>query len=133
MIAALLMILQAAAPAPPPPALPPQDWSTLHLLPLTGLTANDPDVSGFVRAEVRAGHCAAAVQDAVGWTLKVDVAVLVGPAGLPRRVVPRAIQCPAVEQYAAGLVSSIARSNRSAAAPLTEGWYKTSLTFTWTS
>ncbi|WP_447407106.1 hypothetical protein, partial [Clostridium perfringens] len=62
--------------------------------------------------------------------LRVDVAVLVA-AGRPRRVIPRAIQCPAVEQYAAGLVSSMARGNIAPATQAGDGWYKTSLTFAW--
>lgn len=132
MIAALLLAVQSAPPTAPPAPLPPQDWNMLPSLPFAGLPAGDADLSSFVRAEVRAGHCAAAVQSASGWTLKIDVAVLLGPAGLPRRVLPRAIQCPAVEQYAAGLVSSMARSTRGGAVPPAEGWYKASLTFAWT-
>ncbi|MBI0474377.1 hypothetical protein D9601_03230 [Sphingomonas sp. MA1305] len=133
MIVALLFALQGApAAAPPPPPLPPQDWSALRTLPLLGDPSDDGNVSGFVRSEVLAGHCGAAMQSGGSWTLRVDVAVLIGPAGQPRRIVPRAIQCPSVEQYAAGLVSSMARANRTAGALQTEGWYKTSLTFAWT-
>jgi hypothetical protein len=47
-----------------------------------------------------------------------------------RTVVPRAIQCATVEQYAAGLAAGFARGNllpRNG----TEQWYKTSLTFSW--
>lgn len=124
-----LLALAAQLAATPPPALPPQDWSDLRPLPFAKGFDDGPDVSGFVRAEVKAGRCAAAMQGPQGWTLKIDLAVLIGTAGQPRRVVPRAIACPSVEQYAAGLVSSMIRGTL--AAQPTESWYRTSLTFSW--
>lgn len=129
MIEILILAAQLAGAAPLP--MPPQDWSVLRPLPF----ARDPDeganLSGFVSAEVKAGRCAAAVSSPHGWTLKVDLAVLVGPSGQPRRVVPRAIACPSVEQYAAGLVTSMARGNIATATIAPDSWYRTSLTFTW--
>ncbi len=130
MIEAWIWAAQLAAAAAPAP-IPPQDWSVLRPLPIARDVSGDPTLSGFVRAEVKAGRCAAATASTDGWTLKVDVAVLIGPAGQPRRVVPRAIACPSVEQYAAGLVSSMARGTVPPAAIDGDAWYRASLTFTW--
>ncbi|WP_235199753.1 hypothetical protein [Sphingomonas sp. RIT328] len=123
------MAAQLAGVSAPP--MPPQDWSQLRPLPYS----RDPDdggtLSSFVRAEVKAGRCNAATLSAQGYVLKVDLAVLVGPGGTPKRVVPRAIACPSVEQYAAGLVSSMARGNVTPGDTDADSWYRTSLTFTW--
>ena len=129
MIVAWIWAAQLAATAPAP--MPPQDWSSLRALPLAREVEDDSSLSGFVRAEVKAGRCAAAAPSPAGWVLKVDVAVLLGSAGQPRRVVPRAIACPSVEQYAAGLVSSMARGNVAPDAARADAWYRTSLTFAW--
>ena len=126
MIVLFALLSQAMVPGP----LPPQDWTTLRPLPYSRDTEDGGDLADFVRAEVRSGRCNAALQGSSGWSLRVDVAVLV-TSGHLRRVVPRAIQCPAVEQYAAGLVSSMARGNIAATTIGADGWYKTSLTFTW--
>jgi len=112
-------------------AMPPQDWSTLHPLPYSRDPDDGASLSSFVRAEVQAGRCNAATLSPQGYVLKVDLAVLVGPAGQPRRVVPRAIACPSVEQYAAGLVSSMARGNIAPGTTDSDAWYRTSLTFSW--
>jgi len=131
MIAQILLAVQAAATAPPA-VLPPADWSTLPELRYLHAPADAGDVTGFVRAEVKAGRCAAAIDNgARGWSIRVDLAVLAAPDGQPRRIVPRAIQCPSVEQYAAGLVSSLARGNIDTGASVAEGWYRTSLVFAW--
>ncbi len=129
MIDMLVLAAQLAGASPLP--MPPQDWSVLRPLPLMRSADDSPNLSGFVRAEVKAGRCAAAMAAAQGWTLRIDLAVLVGPGAQPRRVVPRAIACPSVEQYAAGLVSSLARGNIAAAATDPDTWYRTSLTFSW--
>lgn len=129
MIELLVLAAQIAGASSLP--MPPQDWSVLRPLPLNRDADGGANLSSFVRAEVKAGRCLAATAAPEGWTLKVDVAVLVGPAAQPRRVVPRAITCPAVEQYAAGLVSSMARGNIAAAAIEPDTWYRTSLTFSW--
>jgi len=125
----LIMAAQLAGAAPPP--MPPQDWSVLRPLPFAREADDMANLSAFVRAEVKAGHCAAATPGADGWSLKVDLAVLMGAADQPRRVVPRAIGCPSVEQYAAGLVSSMARSGAPTVATEPGSWYRTSLTFAW--
>ena len=129
MIEMLVLAAQLVGASPLP--MPPQDWSNLRALPMTREAEDHASLSGFVRAEVQAGRCAAAIAAPQGWTLKVELAVLVGPGGRPRRVVPRAITCPAVEQYAAGLVSSMARGNIAATAIEPDTWYRTSLTFSW--
>lgn len=128
MMEMLVLAAQLAGASPLP--MPPQDWSALRPLPLTREVDESTNLSSFVRAEVKAGRCAAATAVTQGWVLKIDLAVLVGPGARPRRVVPRAIACPSVEQYAAGLVSSMARGNLSPAIDI-DTWYRTSLTFSW--
>lgn len=132
MIATLILAAQLAGASASP--MPPQDWSELRPLPYARGTEDsadpsDTNLSSFVRAEVKAGRCAAAIAAGQNWVLKIDLAVLIGPSGQPRRIVPRAIACPSVEQYAAGLVSSMVRGN--VAPPTAETWYRTSLTFSW--
>lgn len=129
MTAAWFLAAQLAGAAPL--AMPPQDWSNLRPLPTTRDADDGPSVSGFVRSEVQAGRCAAAIQTPAGWTLKVDLAVMFSAVGQPRRIVPRAIGCPSVEQYAAGLVSSMARNATPADLIDPGSWYRTSLTFSW--
>lgn len=127
MMATLFLAAQLAGASP----MPPQDWSVLRPLPYARDADDGVNLSGFVRSEVKAGHCAAAIATSDGWMLKVDLAVFVGSAGLPRRVVPRAIACPSVEQYAAGLVSSMVRGNVAAVGVDSDTWYRTTLTFSW--
>lgn len=133
MIVLLLASLLAAATPdrPAQPILPPQDWSTLPTLLLRRSTDPTAALSAYVREEVLQGRCTAAVRDRMGWILTVEVAVLAGADGIVRRVVPRAIQCPTVEQYAAGLVWSGARDNIDALPGQGDRWYRTRLTFAW--
>ena len=139
MIAALLLLLQtAAAPvlAPAAPAtpmasaMPPQDWSTLPILRIRGQATTLANTSAYVHGEVVAGRCARVVRTSQGWALTVDLAVLVAPDGRVRRVTPRAIDCPTVEQYAAGVILG-ARDSIDVAGEDADTWYRTSLTFTW--
>lgn len=120
---ALVLAVQAIAP-------PPVDWAPLPVLRYRRAAAPAPDASAFVRDEAMAGRCAAAIRAVRGWTLRVDLAVLGTAEGQVRQVVPRAIACPAVEQYAAGLVSRLARDNL-VADTAGEVWYRTSVTFAW--
>ncbi|WP_380787424.1 hypothetical protein [Sphingomonas sp. R86521] len=137
MIALLALLAQIAPPAivPTQPTivapLPPQDWSTLPILRVRRAASDLPDLSAFVRAEVDAGRCAAAYASPQGWTLKIDLAVLATPTGQVRRITPRAIDCPTVEQYAAGLVLGTARDNVDVRGALADTWYRTSMTFAW--
>ena len=132
MIAVLLAAMIAAA-VPEQPALPPQDWSTLPRLPLRRPAESTAATSAYVREEVAQGRCAAAVRDRAGWTLAIDVAVLATADGTVRRIVPHAIDCPTVEQYAAGLVWSGARDNIDPPPGEGDRWYRTRLIFAWGS
>lgn len=133
MIAALLLVARIAAvqavatPAP----LPPQDWSTLPTLRFERPVAERPALADFVRSEIRNGRCAAQRQTDIGWAVTVDVAVLVTPQGAVRRTVPRAIGCPSVEQYAAGLAFSRATGNTVTDGMTSDGWFRISMAFSW--
>ncbi len=133
MIAALLLALQTVTPpvvmvpVPPRVAMPPQDWSALPPLPIRKPASN----SVYVRSEVLAGRCDKAVRTAQGWSLTVDLAVLATPDGRMRRVTPRAINCPTVEQYAAGVILGAARVPIDVPDTESDIWYRTSLTFAW--
>lgn len=138
MIALLLLAGQVAAPPPVVPTvpatsapLPPQDWTALPILRVRRASVDTPDVSAFVRGEVAAGRCASAVRMPQGWSLKIDLALLATPEGHVRRITPRAIACPTVEQYAAGVLLGSARDNVDPRGATTETWYRTSLTFAW--
>jgi hypothetical protein len=139
MIGALLLLLQAVVPpvlVPTAPtaqvasALPPQDWSTLPILRIRGQATARANTSAYVHGEVAAGRCARAVRTSLGWTLTVDLAVLITPDGRLRRVTPRAIDCPTVEQYAAGVILG-ARDSIDVVVKDTDTWYRTTLTFAW--
>ncbi len=137
MIALLLLLAQVAAPpvVPTQPAVvappPPQDWSMLPTLRLRRPASDLPDLSAFVRSEVAAGRCAAAAASEQGWALKIDLAVLATPGGQVRRITPRAIDCPTVEQYAAGLLLGTARDNVDVRGAQSDTWYRTTMTFAW--
>nr|WP_246347133.1 hypothetical protein [Sphingomonas jinjuensis] len=110
---------------------PPLDWSAVPPLRYRNPPPENFDYSAYVRDEVRAGRCHRAVAVGGRWTLVVDVIVLAARDGSPRRIIPRAIDCPSVEQYAAGLVSRLARRNVDTGGAATDGWYKTSVRFSW--
>ena len=139
MIAALILLLQtAAAPVLVPAAqttpvantLPPQDWSTLPALRIRGHATTLANASTYVHGEVAAGRCTHVVRTTQGWALTVDLAVLITPDGRVRRVTPRAIDCPTVEQYAAGVILG-ARDSIDVVDADIDTWYRTSLTFSW--
>lgn len=100
-------------------ALPPLPWRAPPLL-----TA---DMQGFVQREVKVRKCVLAKPK----TLEVQVAILIDETGSVRTAVPRSINCPTVEQYAAALVAGFARNNLLPRPGASEQWYRTSLTFTW--
>lgn len=120
-----LLLAQAAAAAPP---MPPADWSGLPELPAPS-TGIGLDPSGYVRREVAAKRCQANASGA-GWEMAAPVAVLVDAGGRVQRVVPRAIDCPTVEQFTAGYVSTLARRSGAAGA-LRPGWYRYTVTYRW--
>ncbi|WP_326524800.1 hypothetical protein [Sphingomonas sp.] len=135
-VSAVLMLVAAQAapvdPAPPPPVVPtaraaalapPADWSRLPPMPWREAPVLTPDLTEFVAGEVREGRCPVDRNE-----IAVEVAVMMRRDGTVRAAVPRAIDCPTVEQFAAGLVTSFARGNLRRAAG---GWYLASLTFDW--
>ncbi|MEI9852629.1 MAG: hypothetical protein WDN24_19205 [Sphingomonas sp.] len=115
------------------------DWAALPSLPYRAPPLLTQSMSDFVAREARARRCplpaaAARRRDlpaAPRQNLTVELAVLVDGEGEIRTVVPRAIRCPTVEQYAAGLAASFARGNLLPRAGDAEQWYRTSLTFSW--
>lgn len=109
----------------------PIDWDALPPLPYRTLPAIAPEMHSFVGREVRERNCPAPAPRAGVRTLDVEVAVLVDDMGGIRTVVPRAIACPTVEQYAAALTAGFARNNllsRTAGEPQ---WYRSSIAFSW--
>ncbi|HTG37335.1 hypothetical protein [Sphingomonas sp.] len=136
----LLIPLIAAATAqqviPPPMPLPSRPgrviaWDTLPPVPYRAAPAVQPEMSVFVASEVAAGRCRHNGATAARGTITVDVAMLVTPDMGPRLTVPRAIDCPTVEQYAAGLVLSFTRNNLPERATLVPQWYRATLHFQW--
>lgn len=134
----LILAAQVAAAAPQAqPALPPivpappGDWATMPLLVLPAHPHESADISSFVQAEVKAGRCKAVAADGGTWRLDSPVAVLIGPAGGVRQVVPQAIGCPTVEQYTVGYVSTLARGTTGDRASFKPGWYRLPVTYQW--
>lgn len=121
---ALLAVASAAPAQEPPPLVVPTDWAAMPPVPWRVAPVIAPGLATFVADEVRAGRCAAPPRDAI----EVRVAVYIRADGIVRAAVPRAIDCPTVEQFAAGLVTSFARNNlRTPAA----GWYQATIAFDW--
>ncbi len=104
------------------------DWNALPPVPFRAPPIVTPDMASFVGREVRLRNCPVATPG----PLQVDVAVMVGEGGDIRTVVPRAIQCPSVEQYAAALVAGFARNNLLPRPGASEQWYRATLSFDWT-
>lgn len=115
----LALLLQAS------PLAPPTDWTTLQPLPLLHRWEPNEQVTAFVRDEVRAGRCATPETRHV----TVDFVVFVTGEGQVRRIVPRAIDCPTVEQYASGLTLRAVRGN--VADVPAAGWYRITIGFDW--
>lgn len=121
-VLALLAAVQAVPTTEPPPvvptnlrALPPLPWRTPPQI--------TPALTSLIADEIKAGGCATPPP-----VLDLEFAVVVRADGVIKSVVPRAINCAAVEQFGAGLVTSFARNNLRTVAP---GWYRATLTFTW--
>ena len=124
MLTALLLV-QAAATATPP--RPPRDWSTLPAFPIDIMVPSE--AAAYVREQVRDGHCP--LIPAPTRTLAVPVALLVGPQGDVRQIVPQAIDCPSVEQYTVGFVLAATRRPTSWTTPPAPGWYKLTPSYHW--
>jgi hypothetical protein len=124
------VVIPPSVPAPvqAPATIAPTDWTTLPDLRLIRPAPLPASLSDFVRGEVDAGRCASARHTiAGGYTLAVNLIVRIGANGTVLEVVPRAIGCPTVEQYASGIVSRMARGN---VLP-TAGWFRTAIVFAW--
>jgi len=124
---ALILALQAAAAV----AAPPADWSALPQLRLSTTPDYAALMTQFVHDEVAAGRCAAPPAVAGKVSIRIDMVVLVSPGGDTLRIVPRAINCPTVEQFAAGVVQKAARGNLAGAPPESDSWYRTGMTLSW--
>ncbi|PVX30637.1 hypothetical protein [Sphingomonas pokkalii] len=105
------------------------DWPALAPLPYRTPPVITPEMLTFVAKEVVARKCALAIGP--GLALSIDVAVLVDAQDNIRTTVPRAIQCPAVEQYAAAMVAGAARGNLLPRTASADQWYRTTVTFVW--
>ncbi|MBA16966.1 MAG: hypothetical protein CMN73_11530 [Sphingomonas sp.] len=107
------------------------DWSSLPDLPYRAPPQVSREMHVFAHTEATTRHCRAEKSALGRWRMQVDLAVLVDGAGFVRVVVPRAIDCPTVEQYAAGLASAFAQNNLLPRETTAPQWYRTSLTFVW--
>lgn len=119
MIAVLSLLLQAA---------PPPDWSALPQLPVAARDRGEFDPSPFVRGEVEARRCAA--EQVGGGAQVVSTVALLVVDGAVRRIVPQAINCPSVEQFTVGYVSTLVRHAR-VTDQLAPGWYRYVVTYRW--
>ena len=122
MIGVLLVAAMVQAEAPP------LDWTALPLFPLPrAAVMND---AMFVRREL-AERCQLPAVAAERGEFTVPVAILVAEASRVRRITPRAVGCPTVEQYTVGYVQSLTRSGPSPGSVLAPGWYRATVTFRW--
>jgi hypothetical protein len=103
------------------------DWPALPLVPYRLPPTISPQMHVFAGREAETRKCPLAKPG----TINVELAVLIDGEGQVRTVVPRAIDCATVEQYAAGLVAGFARNNLLPRSGGSEQWFKTTLTFTW--
>lgn len=130
-VAATAQVAPQAPTARGSAAMPPPDWSTLPLLRYQHPLPSMAPLSAYVRAEVDGGRCAAVSRSATSAVVRVDIAVLVTSDSRIRRIVPRAIDCVTVEQYASGLVSNLSRGNLDNLGVEKDTWFRTTLIFAW--
>src|SRR3546814_21161592 len=88
-----------------------------------------PPMRRFVDGEVRSGRCRPPRDAAGRYTITLDVAVLVDGDGRILRTLPRAIDCPTVEQFGAGLALSFARENLLPRARHDDRWFRATFVF----
>ncbi|WP_298090599.1 hypothetical protein [uncultured Sphingomonas sp.] len=122
---ALLLLAALQAPAV---ETPPADWTGLPSLPLP---ENAGERITYARAEVAAGRCKAEVLPDGRSQIVAPVALLLSAEGTVRRALPQAIDCPTVEQYTAGYVSTMVRTGTLRTASLRPGWYKATIIYQW--
>jgi hypothetical protein len=120
---------------PLPPAAPGRAiaWDNLPPVPFRNPPELQPSMHEYAEGEVESGRC-----HPRGWKtgdngVTVDVAILIMPDTGPRLTIPRAIDCPTVEQYAAGLVMAFSRNNLGGRTPTVPQWYRATLRFEWAS
>ncbi len=114
-----------------PPSLP-ADWKALAPLPYVAVPQVTPAMTQFVAGEIATRRCNTPKADDGHYYVRVDVAALVSGDGVVRKVVPRAIDCPTVEQYSAGLVLGFSRDNlRMNGESAADQWYRTTLLYDW--
>ncbi|MDJ0275629.1 hypothetical protein QLH51_02250 [Sphingomonas sp. 2R-10] len=132
-----LQVSQVTPPAPPadaqaaPVVRSPIDWDALPPLPYRRTPRPTAQMTAFVLAEMKRAGCPRPIPVAGNNQLRVDVAVLIGEDHVVRATIPRAIRCPTVEQYAAGLVVSYARGNLVPRFVNAGNWYRAVLLFDW--
>ena len=125
-----LFVVQATAQLMGPPL--PADWQALAPLPYIAVPQVTPAMIQFVAGEVATGRCNTPRAGDGHYYMRVDVAALVSGDGVVRKVLPRAIDCPTVEQYSAGLVIGFARDNlRMHGESAADQWYRTTLSYDW--
>lgn len=138
LLGATAQLVQAIPPVPPPPAAAaaplarsPIDWQALPPLPYRRTPRPTAHMTAFVQSEMRRTGCPRLASVGGRTQLQVDVAVLIGEDHVVRATIPRAIGCPTVEQYAAGLVVSYARGNLVPRFVSPGNWYRAVLLFDW--
>lgn len=100
------------------------DWDALPLLPFRAAPVATQEMNAFAIEQDREGNC-----DLPDGELRVDVAVLLDEEDSLRAAVPRAINCPAIEQYVVSVITASARNNLLPRVTPNEQWHRASITF----
>ncbi len=112
------------------PATATINWESLPTLPYRDPPTMTLAMHEWARGQVRARKCRARRLVDGRPAVRVEVAVLVDEEGV-RTTVPRAIGCPTIEQYAAGLVAGFSRNNLTQRTAAPTAWYRATVTFAW--
>ena len=107
------------------------DWAKLPDLPYRQPPQMTPAMNAYVAGQARVNKCRQRRTVDGRPAMRVEVAGLVHPVDGVRTSLPPAVGCAAVEQYAAGLVSSFARNNLAPRTAAAEQWYRATVTFIW--
>ena len=121
------MLLAALIDPPDAPTLP--GWDSLPPIILRQPRQVTPAATEFVATEVAEGRCVLSPSEQRH--VRVDVALLIARSGRVLASVPHAIDCPTVEQFAAGLAIGWVRGNLHPRLGRM-GWYRLRLDFDWT-